>query len=102
MDRIAGSEPLQKMEVHHDWNSVAHRPDSAAGGGIAHLAAQQELGVLPEWRPGTDPAHPAHPAALGQDISGLCGSGKKQAWKMAGNYAGMIKIKKNASKGGPK
>lgn len=61
---------IHTREVRHAWNNFAHHFDPDAGGGITYVAAQQELGVLSEWRTGTDRADPDHSAALGPDISG--------------------------------
>jgi hypothetical protein len=66
--------PINTMEVGYAWNNFAHPFGSDAVGGITHVAAQQELGVLPEWRTGPGPADPAHSAAHGPDITGMYGS----------------------------
>ncbi|MDW7773666.1 MAG: BON domain-containing protein [Desulfobulbaceae bacterium] len=64
----AGRFGTRTKEEHYVWYSFAHRIDSAADRGITHMAAQSELGILPERWPGPDPADPAHPAALRPDI----------------------------------
>jgi hypothetical protein len=55
-------------EEHYARNNFTRRPDSHAGRCSTHLAAQQEVGVLPKRRIRPDRDHPDHPASLGTDI----------------------------------
>ena len=59
-------------EKQYARNNFAHRLDSDAGRCNTRLASQPKVGVLPQWRARSDPAHPAHPAAFRPNIRRRC------------------------------
>jgi len=80
LGRQASIRLLKNKENHHAGHNLDRHPDFNVSGGIAHMAAQPQLGLLPEWRVGPDPVDPAHPAAVGPHLVGRIDGSGLQSW----------------------